>query len=723
MIRGNVMSNELNQCRKPSSLQTIKWIKKSLGLPIVKPKTKGSLTILQGTNKTNNHSKGTTMLHGPMLQGLEKNHTEDPNLCALNSTSTMMDHVGNRNQGNQNQAENGNAMARAYGLGTARGNPNANVVTVFSVDFSIPSLVCLWNYISFSLRWDQVAATRQTGHALDHRVDYGFIDTLDTSMRASEGKVMTSVEEAWTHSESRSQTMEDQIQALQRDVSVLQRQRINDGDRLASHIQHEHDRFKELAHTREACHMDGPAENMKQTEAEIEMTAMIQELAEKEHSTLLNLNVKGTDVVSYTQRFQELALMYGRMFPEETDEVEKYVGGLLDMIQDSVMVSKPKTMQDAIEFATELMDQKIRTFAVHQAENKRKLDDNSRNNQSEQQPFKTKNVVRGFTAGPSKKKEYGGSLPRCTKCNYHHNGKCALKCNNCNKVGHLVHDYRSLVVAANNQRAPEAIQRVVTCFECRVQGVLENLLGIPPTRQVEFQIDLIPGVAPVVRAPYRLAMFEMKELSDQLSFQKDLGNCLDMSTTYHPHNNGQSERTIQTLKDILRSCVIDFGNDWDRHIPLIEFSYNNSYHISNKGALFEALYGRKCQSPVCWADVRDVQLIGPEIIHDTTEKIIQIKITHDRQKSYVDVRRKPLEFQVGDKVILKVSPWKWVIRFGKRGKLNPRYIGPFNVLEKVGTVSYRLELPQQLSRVHSTFHVSNLKKCLSDELLEFRWMK
>ncbi|GJU25199.1 reverse transcriptase domain-containing protein [Tanacetum coccineum] len=205
------------------------------------------------------------------------------------------------------------------------------------------------------------------------------------------------------------------------------------------------------------------------------------------------------------------------------------------------------------------------------------------------------------------------------------------------------------------------------------------------------------------------------------AFQKALGTSLDMSTAYHPQTDGQSERTIQTLEDMLRACVIDFGNGWERHLPLIEFSYNNSYHASIKAAPFEALYGRKCRSPVCWAEVGDAQLTGPELIHETTEKIMQIKqriqAARDRQKSYADVRRKPLEFQVGDRVMLKVSPWKGVIRFGKRGKLNPRYIGPFKVLAKVGPVAYRLELPHQLSMVHSTFHISNLKKCLSDEPL------
>ncbi|GKC45401.1 putative reverse transcriptase domain-containing protein [Tanacetum coccineum] len=205
------------------------------------------------------------------------------------------------------------------------------------------------------------------------------------------------------------------------------------------------------------------------------------------------------------------------------------------------------------------------------------------------------------------------------------------------------------------------------------------------------------------------------------SFQKALGTRLDMSTTYHPQTDGQSERTIQTLEDMLRACVIDFGNGWERHLPMIEFSYNNSYHANIKAAPFEALYGRKCRSPVCWAEIGDAQLTGPELIHETTEKIVQIKqriqAARDCQKSYADVRHNPLEFQVGDRVMLKVSPWKEVIHFGKRGKLNPRYIGPFKVLAKVGAVAYKLEIPQQLSRVHNTFHVSNLKKYLSDEPL------
>ncbi|GKE19051.1 putative reverse transcriptase domain-containing protein [Tanacetum coccineum] len=174
------------------------------------------------------------------------------------------------------------------------------------------------------------------------------------------------------------------------------------------------------------------------------------------------------------------------------------------------------------------------------------------------------------------------------------------------------------------------------------------------------------------------------------SLQKALGMNLYMSTAYHPQTDRQSERSIQTLEDMLRTCVIYFGKGW-------------------------------CCSPVCWAEVREVQLTSPEIVQVITEKIIQIKqriqAAHDRQKSYADLKCKPMEFQVRDRVMIKVSPWKGVVRFRKRGKLNPRYVRPFKVLEKVGAVAYKFKIPQELSRVHNTFHVSNLKKCYADEPL------
>nr|GEV41981.1 putative reverse transcriptase domain-containing protein [Tanacetum cinerariifolium] len=313
----------------------------------------------------------------------------------------------------------------------------------------------------------------------------------------------------------------------------------------------------------------------------------------------------------------------------------------------------------------------------------------------------------------------------------------------------------------------------------------EELPGLPPSRQVEFQIDLVLGAVPVARAPYRLAPSEMRELSVQLQellekgfirsssslwgalvlfmkkkdgsfrnlmnqvckpyldkfvivfiddilvyskdeeeygkhskiilellkkerlyakiskcdFWRDLVQILghpfyikileiasgsvrdEFRCEYRlpPQTDGQSEGTIQMLEDMLRACVIDFRSSWDRHLPLVEFSYNNCYHASIKAAPYEALYGRKCRSPVCW-----------------------------------NRRTKPLEFEVSDMVLLKVSPWKGVVRFGKRGKLSPRYIRPFRIIDRVGHVAYTLELPEELKGIHSTFHVLNLKKCLEE---------
>nr|GEW15573.1 putative reverse transcriptase domain-containing protein [Tanacetum cinerariifolium] len=632
---------------------------------------------------------------------------------------------------------------------------------------------------------------------------------------------------------------------------------------------------------------------------------------------------------------------------KESDIVEKYVGGLPDMIHRSVKALKPKTMHEAIEFSTELMNKKILTIAECQADNKRKFEDTLRNNQNQQQPLKRNNVARAYTAGPGEKKPYRGSKPLCPKCNYHHDGPCAPKCTNCKRIGHLARDCKSRPATANNnQRAQGLNQRVLTFFECGAQGhfridytklknknqgnrarnsnavarayvvgtaginpnfnvvtgtfllnhhyalilfdigadrsfvstsfsslidiiptildhgydveladeaedkskekrledvpivqdfpevFLEDLSGITPTREVEFQIDLKPGAAPVARAPYRLAPSEMKELSDQLkelfdkgfirpswgasvwfvkkkdgSFRmcidywelnkltvknrylllriddffrsttrfecllkdrpkiglsstkplrvralvmtigldlpkqileaqtearkpenlkfENIGDRLTKSAQFLPmRENDPMDKlarlylkevvtrhgipvsiicdcdprftsNLETLEDMLRACVIDFGNGWERYLPLIEFSYNKSYHASIKAAPFEALYGRKCRSPVCWAELEDAQLTGPELVHETTENMFK------SNKEF-----KPL-----------VSPWKGVVRFGKRGKLSLRYIGLFKVLAKVGTVAYRLELPQQLSRVHSTFHVSNLNKCLFDEPL------
>ncbi|GJU43100.1 putative reverse transcriptase domain-containing protein [Tanacetum coccineum] len=345
----------------------------------------------------------------------------------------------------------------------------------------------------------------------------------------------------------------------------------------------------------------------------------------------------------------------------------------------------------------------------------------------------------------------------------------------------------------------------------------EDLLGLPPQRQVKFRIDLVPGATPVAKSPYRLAPSEMQELFVQLQELQDKGfirpshspwgapvlfvkkkdgsfrMCIDhrelnkliVKNRYplpriddlfdqlrgvypflkidfrsgrfviifiddilayskskeehnvhlklvletlrkeklyakvskyefgleeahvvnhnHPQTDGQSERMIQTLEDIIRACVIDFGG---------------SYQLSIWCAPFEVLYGRKCRSPVLWAEIRGSSLIGPELVQETIDKVVLVKekpkAARDRQKSYVDYRRKPLEFEVGNRVLLKVTPWKGVVRFGEKGKLAPRYVGPFEILERIGLIAYRLRLPEELNSMHDTFHVSNLKKCLAD---------
>nr|GEW39556.1 putative reverse transcriptase domain-containing protein [Tanacetum cinerariifolium] len=852
---------------------------------------------------------------------------------------------------------------------------------------------------------------------------------------------------------------------------------------------------------------------------------------------LWNLKVKGNDVSTYTNRFQDLTLICTKFVANENEKIDKYISGLPDNIYGNVKSSKPRTLDETVELTNDLMHQKLHTYA-ERADNKRKTNDTFRNNHMhQQQPFKKQNVAKVYNMGTGKRKPYEGSFPKCTKCQRHHNGPCTQKCHKCGKAGHFACDCRSSGNAnvANAQRDGKETPKGNGCFECGasrhfkrdcpklknknggnrnaqgwvyavgnvekngnaptnpdsnvatgtfllnncyasilfdtgtdrsfisiafsslifakkeedklggkqlkdvpiVQDFLEvfpkDLSGLPPARLVEFQIDLILWAAPVARAPYRLAPSKMKELSKQLqeltgkgfirpssspwgapvlfvkkkdgsfrmcidyrelnkltvknryplfdqlqgysiyskidlrsdyhqlrmreqdipkaafrtqfghyefqvmpfgltnapavfmdlmnrrhpsikywsspktptkirqflglagyyrrfiegfskiaksmmkltkkgikfdwgekeenafqlikqklcsalilaspkgskdfvvycdashkglgtvlmqrekiealkpenlekedvggmiktdipkerleprtdgtlclhgrswlpcydylrsvimheshkskysihpgskkmyqdikklywwpnmkagiatyvskyltcakvkaehqrpsgllvqpaipmwkwdnitmdfitklpkivtrhgtpvsiicdhdgrftsnfwkSFQKALGTNLDMSTAYHPEIDGQSERTIQTLKDMLRAWVIDFGKGWVKHLPLVEFSYNNSYHASIKVTPYEALYGQKFRSSVCWAEVEEAQLTGPEIIQETTEKIILIKqriqAAQDRQKNYADRKRKPMEFKVGDRVMLK----------------------------------------------------------------------
>ncbi|KAL0537606.1 hypothetical protein IC582_026589 [Cucumis melo] len=200
--------------------------------------------------------------------------------------------------------------------------------------------------------------------------------------------------------------------------------------------------------------------------------------------------------------------------------------------------------------------------------------------------------------------------------------------------------------------------------------------------------------------------------------QTAMGTRLDFSTAFHPQTDGQTERLNQVLEDMLWACALEFPGSWDSHLHLMEFAYNNSYQATIGMAPFEALYGKCCRSPVCWGEVGEQRLMGPELVQSTNEAIQKIRsrmhTAQSSQKSYADVRRKDLEFEVGDKVFLKVAPMRGVLRFERRGKLSPRFVGPFEILERIGPVAYRLALPPSLSTVHDVFHVSMLRKYVPD---------
>jgi hypothetical protein len=200
------------------------------------------------------------------------------------------------------------------------------------------------------------------------------------------------------------------------------------------------------------------------------------------------------------------------------------------------------------------------------------------------------------------------------------------------------------------------------------------------------------------------------------SLHRALGTKLDFSTAYHPQSDGQTERVNQILEDMLIACVLEFKGAWDEYMPLAEFAYNNSYQSSIQMASYEALYGRRCRAPICWDDVGERKVLGPDLIQETEEKVKlireRLRTAQSRQKSYADGKRRNLHFEEGELVYLKVSPMKGVKRFGQGKKLSPRYIGPFHVTKQVGEVAYQLELPESLAGVHNVFHISLLRKCL-----------
>nr|GEW89153.1 putative reverse transcriptase domain-containing protein [Tanacetum cinerariifolium] len=267
------------------------------------------------------------------------------------------------------------------------------------------------------------------------------------------------------------------------------------------------------------------------------------------------------------------------------------------------------------------------------------------------------------------------------------------------KVVHIPIDGEILIIRVIEKKSNENGLEDIPVVREFLEVFPEELLGLPPVRQVEFQIEL----------------GEDQETAFQLLKQK-LCKALILAL---PEGNDDFVVYCDASHQGLGAVLMQ------REKIVTVISHPDSAIITGcfgiKATPFEALYGQKCLSPVCWAKVGDVQRTGPKIIHETTEKIVQIQqrlqAARDQQRSYSNVRRKPLEFQVGDRVMLKVSPRKGVIRFGKQGNLNPRYIGPFKILERIGPVAYKQELPEELRNVHNTFHIYNLKKCSDKSLV------
>ncbi|WVZ84835.1 hypothetical protein U9M48_031822, partial [Paspalum notatum var. saurae] len=238
---------------------------------------------------------------------------------------------------------------------------------------------------------------------------------------------------------------------------------------------------------------------------------------------------------------------------------------------------------------------------------------------------------------------------------------------------------------------------------------MDFIVGLPRTPKGIVSLHGVPRTITSDRGSLFVSCF-WKHL------QTALGTNLIHSSAYHPQTSGQVERVNQILEDMLRACALTYSTKWDECLSLVEFAYNNSYQKSLEMAPFEALYGRRCRTPLNWSEPSERVTFDPDLVTQAEEQVkfihSHLKRARSRQKSYSDKRRRPLVFQKGDHVYLQVSQMKGVHRFGVRGKLTPRYIDPFRITEQCGSVAYRLELPPQLATVHDVFHVSQLKKCL-----------
>ncbi|PHU23424.1 hypothetical protein BC332_08531 [Capsicum chinense] len=296
---------------------------------------------------------------------------------------------------------------------------------------------------------------------------------------------------------------------------------------------------------------------------------------------------------------------------------------------------------------------------------------------------------------------------------------------------------KNLLVGGMKKDIAEFVAKCATCQQVKVEhqrpgGTLQEF-NIPTWKSEEINMDFVTGLPQshrhhdsiwvIVDRLTKSAHFFLVHTSYTFEdyarlYIQDLVQLHEVSLSVISDRDGQVERTIQTLEDMLRACALNFKGSWDEHLPLIEFAYNNSYHSSIQIAPFEAIYGRRCGSTIGWFEVGEAILLGPNRVFEAMEKAKlireRLRTTQSHQKSYADVRRRDLEFEVGDLVYLKISPMKRVKRFGKMGTLSPRYVGSYQILSRVGKVAYEIKLPADLLVVHPVFHVSVLKKCNGD---------